>query len=265
MMKSTILKLIRAKAFQPIWERLFHFSKIGMNFWGGATLAHSGEIYALKYAKSKLNTTGNAVIFDVGANVGEFAFTAAEIFDRKCIVYSFEPSGFTFNALLDSIRSSNAADQIKAENFGYGSKKENVKLYSSGKGATIASVYELKTASLEFKKEFIEEIELRTIDDYCTENNIQRIDYLKVDIEGHEYQALLGAIKMIEAKKIKFIQFEFGECHIDSRTFFRDFYDLLSPHYKFHRIVSDGIREIPYYTTDLEVFDTVNYLLEIKI
>ncbi|MDF2435862.1 MAG: FkbM family methyltransferase [Bacteroidota bacterium] len=252
------------KAFQPIWEKLFHFSKIGMNFWGGATFSHSGEIYALKYAKEKLSGKSNPVIFDVGANVGEYAFAAAEIFGKKCVIYSFEPSGFTFRALHKSIQDSSASEYIRAENFGYSDSRAKVNLYSSGRGATIASVYELKRSSVEFKKEFIEEIELRTIDDYCTENDIQNIDYLKVDIEGHEYQALLGAIKMIEAKRIKFIQFEFGECHIDSRTFFRDFYELLSPHYRFHRIVSDGIREVKEYSTDLEVFDTVNYLLELK-
>jgi FkbM family methyltransferase len=263
-MKNRILKIIRRNGFQPVWEKLFHFSKIGMNFWGGATLLHSGEIYALKYAKDKLKDTSDLVIFDVGANFGEFALIASEIFKAKGTIFCFEPSVFTYEKLTKSIEVANAADHIKAKNFGFGAIQERVKLYSSKKGASIASVYDLKRPSEEFSEEFIEEIELRTIDEFCIEEKINSIDYLKVDIEGHEFQALLGAVKMIEGKKIKFIQFEFGECHIDARIFFRDFYYLLSPYYKLHRIVSNGVREINEYTTDLEVFDTVNYLAELK-
>lgn len=263
-MKTTILKIIRRKRFQPLWEKLFHFSKIGMNFWGGASLMHSGEIYALKYAQHKLKDTNRLVIFDVGANYGEFALIASEIFKGKKIIYSFEPSAFTYENLKKSIEGANAADHIKAQNFGFSATPGKVKLYSSSQGASIASVYNLKRPSSEFKEELVEEVELRAIDEFCLENNIHKIDYLKVDIEGHEFQALLGARKMIEEKRIRFIQFEFGECHIDSRTFFRDFYDLLSPYYKFHRIVSNGIREVSGYSTNLEVFDTVNYLAELK-
>ncbi len=36
-MKNQITKFIRKKEFQPIWEKLFHFSKIGMNFGGGTS------------------------------------------------------------------------------------------------------------------------------------------------------------------------------------------------------------------------------------
>ncbi len=69
---------------------------------------------------------------------------------------------------------------------------------------------------------------------------------------------------MIEEKKIRFIQFEFGPCNIDSRTYFRDFYDLLNENYSLYRIAANGLRAITRYTTDCEVFATSNFLAELR-
>jgi hypothetical protein len=69
-------------------------------------------------------------------------------------------------------------------------------------------------------------------------------------------------IKFIRRKEFQL--FEFGEGHISSRTFFKDFYNFLAPNYKLSRIVPNGLRPISGYTTDLEVFNTINYLAELQ-
>ena len=53
----------------------------------------------------------------------------------------------------------------------------------------------------------------------------QEIDIMKLDVEGHELDVLEGSRKTINS--IKLIQFEFGGCNIDSKTFFQDFYYFL--------------------------------------
>jgi hypothetical protein len=85
---------------------------------------------------------------------------------------------------------------------------------------------------------------------------------LKLDIEGHELNAIKGAKQMIADKKVDFIQFEFGGCNIDSRTYFQDFYYLLKDKYRIYRILRDGIFEIEQYKETSEIFITVNYLAE---
>ncbi len=260
-MKNQILRFIRRKELQPLWEKLFHASKIGMNFWGGSSLFESGEIYAMHYANEKLKKSNSICVFDVGANVGEFATLAVKIFSSKKDIYSFEPSKFTFEGLNKRLKKNGIIEQIKCFGFGFGSKNEQLTLYASKAGLSAASIY--KTNS-ENTIEYIEEIEIRTIDNFCLENNINQIDFLKIDIEGHEFQALLGAQKMLEAKKIKFILFEFGEFNIISKTFFKDFYNLLGSNYKFYRVIPNGLREIANYSTDLEVFNTINYLAELR-
>ncbi|MBK6830417.1 MAG: FkbM family methyltransferase [Flavobacteriales bacterium] len=96
----------------------------------------------------------------------------------------------------------------------------------------------------------VDRIELRTVDGFCQEQGIERIHYLKVDTEGHELSVLKGAHEMIEQGKVDFIQFEFGECHLDSRVFFRDLFTFLSPRYLVHRILPEGIWPLPAYAPD---------------
>lgn len=260
--KKQILKLSRTRQLQPLWEKMFHYSRIGMNFGGGSNLEDSGEIYALKYAEKVLRNKNDLTIFDVGANVGQFAEITTEIFKGKSEIYCFEPSEKTFEVLKKNLSDKNIA--AKYFNVGFGDKEEELTLHSSGNGASIASVYSLKDTYKNFDPQFDEKITITTIDKFCDLQNINLVDYLKIDIEGHEFKALLGAGNKIKNKQIKFIHFEFGKCCIYSRTYFKDFYDLLASDYEIYRIVSNGIFKIDGYSTKLENFETVNYLAELR-
>jgi hypothetical protein len=106
-----------------------------------------------------------------------------------------------------------------------------------------------------------EDVEIRRIDTFCKEQGIGRIGFLKLDIEGHEFRALQGASAMIDSGNIDCIQFEFGQCDIDSRTFFQDFYYLLKGNYTIYRILKNGLHEIRGYKETYELFrGTTNYL-----
>jgi hypothetical protein len=110
-----------------------------------------------------------------------------------------------------------------------------------------------------------EEVRLRTLDAFCKEQCLSRIDFLKLDVEGNELNVLRGATRMIEAGAIGMIQFEFGEAQIGSRTFFRDIYGFLSPHYTVHRILGMGLSAVlEAYDVILEVYRTTNYLAMLR-
>ena len=87
---------------------------------------------------------------------------------------------------------------------------------------------------------------------------------MKIDIEGEELNAFKGGAKMISDNKNKYIQFEFGGANIDSRTFFRDFWYLLSPKYNLYKITGKGLIPIKRYNENLEIFLMFNYLAELK-
>ncbi len=65
---------------------------------------------------------------------------------------------------------------------------------------------------------------------------------------------------MLRDRLVTMLQFEFGPANIYSRTFFYDFWSLLSGQYDIYRIVPVGIVPIRYYGEHLEIFLTTNYL-----
>ena len=109
-----------------------------------------------------------------------------------------------------------------------------------------------------------ESISITTVDEFCRKNDIAHINFLKLDIEGHELYCLEGAVEMMKNRNIDFIQFEFGGCNIDSRTYFQDFWYLLKDQYNIYRIVRDGLVQIHQYNERLEIFKNINFLAELK-
>ena len=125
----------------------------------------------------------------------------------------------------------------------------------------IASLYkrQLDYFDIEFNNE--EKIQLTTMDDYCSENGIEYVDLLKIVVEGSEYRALQGAERMLSEGRIGLIQFGFGGSDIDSRHYFRDFWNLLTPMgYELHRIMKDGLIRFESYDEGYECFHYVNFL-----
>jgi FkbM family methyltransferase len=108
-------------------------------------------------------------------------------------------------------------------------------------------------------------INVIAINSVVSAEGIEFIDYMKMDIEGHELFALKGAITSLKEGRIGAISFEFGSGNINSRTYFRDFWKILTDSdFEISRI-SPGGKLIPIreYYEDLEYFRGVsNYLAE---
>ena len=264
-MKKRILKSIIGKVrYQRFFRRLHSLSLVGMNYGNGGDFRKSGEEFAAEYVRDNLlQVSKKWVIFDVGANIGNYSLELAKIFKNKdLIIQAFEPSLKTYEKLEENTQGISC---IKINNIGLGEKAETLMLYSNEESSSIASVYNRQLDHFGITLAPVEQIELSTIDIFCQKNNISHIHFLKLDIEGHEYNALKGANDMIQANAIDYIQFEFGGTQIDSRTFFRDFWYLLKDRYKFYRIVINGLVEIKEYQELNEVFMAINFLLERKL
>jgi hypothetical protein len=107
-----------------------------------------------------------------------------------------------------------------------------------------------------------ETVRTRTLDDYCDINDIEQIDYLKIDVEGHELDVLSGATKMIENKSIDRISFEFGGSNIDTRTYLRDYHNFFDKRgYDIYRILpTANLYKLGRYRELDEKFRTTNYV-----
>jgi methyltransferase, FkbM family len=69
------------------------------------------------------------------------------------------------------------------------------------------------------------QVEIKTVDSYCQENNIEHIDFLKLDVEGWERDVLLGAKAMLP--KTDFVQFEYGGTYPEVGATLKDVYNIL--------------------------------------
>ena len=109
-------------------------------------------------------------------------------------------------------------------------------------------------------RKYSEDMHITTIDNFCTKNHIKCIDFVKMDVQGYEYNILQGASNFLENGQIKFIQFEFDEPNIQNRVFFKDFWDLLNDKYHIYHSLFNGLVQIKDYDYTLENYRCMNYL-----
>lgn len=247
--------------YQNLFGFLYRLSLEGMNIGGGSDYKNSGELATIKYVSSKFSNNKLVTVFDVGANVGKYSKLLSENFSGDTNIYSFEPSLVTHSELAKNVR---GVKNITPINIGFSDKTGNGVLYSDKKKSGLASIYDRRLNHFGIILKNHEKIKLTTIDEYSRKNNIRRINFLKIDAEGNEFKILKGANKMLSKKKINYIQFEFGGCNIDSRTFLQDFYYLFGKNYKLYRIVKNGIYPLGSYKEHYECFVTTNYLAELN-
>jgi hypothetical protein len=65
-------------------------------------------------------------------------------------------------------------------------------------------------------------------DDYAREAGIERIDFLKIDVEGMEERVLRGFSGMFDRQAIDVVQFEYGRVNILNRFLLRDAYEFFT-------------------------------------
>lgn len=139
------------------------------------------------------------IVVDIGAHAGIFTILAS-YYAKKGKVYSFEPMKENFELLKENIRL-NSANNVQAINKAVSDKNGKLKFYvSQTKNKGQNSIFKLGESQKEIR---IEKISFK---DFL--KAIPKIDFLKIDCEGAEYEILFSLSKE-ELKKIKKISMEF--------------------------------------------------------
>lgn len=130
-------------------------------------------------------------VLDLGANVGYYTLIAAKLVGDNGRVYAFEPDPLNFSYLQKNIKL-NGFDNCIMEQKAISDKNENSKFYLNENDFSMHSMY-----STEGTKKNIE-IETIKLDGYFNNN---KVDFIKIDIEGGEYWALQGMRSILESNK----------------------------------------------------------------
>ncbi len=214
----------------------------------------NGELDFIMNNKEKFD-----VIFDVGANVGEWTeFVSKTI--PKAHVYSFEPSKQTFKTLSKNT----FPNTVHLFNIGLGKTTEEIDFYVYGDDSTLNSAFnrDLEQNNLH---SHVEKAQFQTLDSFCTEHNISHVSFLKIDTEGNELSVLQGAEQYLTQGKINAIQFEYGGTYIDSGIILKDIFTFFkNKPYTILKMMQHGLVEVPEYSQELENFQYANYIARLK-
>lgn len=186
-------------------------------------------------------------IFDVGAHLGKYTKLFSLLTGDKGRVFAFEPANGSFKKLSSSLKELNCTN-VSLINKAIYSQNGNVTLHefpeefsawnSLGWPKMAYPDAPMRLVPIEKSRE----VNAVTLDSFCQEHNINKIDYLKLDIEGAELEALMGAFNLLKNKAIRYLQFEISEKMLQGMNtkakFIFDF--LKSKGYECHTINEDG-------------------------
>jgi len=218
--------------------------------WGAATIKQEvGHVL-------QVSNPDPILAIDVGGNIGDYS---AELRRRipSLEIHIFEPAKTNVEILQKKF----AIDlNVKIKPVGLSDHERSASLYADVPGSGMGSLVDRKLNHINMVFQHKEDVNLICFEDYWVgELKGRPIDIVKLDIEGHELNALKGFGSAIAAVKV--VQFEFGGCNIDTRTFFRDFYDYFNNHgFRMFRITPLGLQPVLRYQENYEYFSTTNYI-----
>ncbi len=232
--------------------RLVRFYRSVYDGEGDPEITRNGELRVLKSVLPKCKT-----IFDVGANVGNWTAHALSAAPQDAQIHCFEPCAGNFAQLT----ARNYPSRVSAFHYGLSDTAGELTLNTYGDGAGLNSLYRWTELDVVGLSSVPEQIQLSTLDEHCAEHDVSRIDFMKIDVEGHERSVLQGASHMLGKGAIRMIQFEYGPVCIDARVFLADIIELLKPcGFRVYKIRRNKLDLLAKYHTSVETFGLSNWL-----
>lgn len=158
-------------------------------------------------------------IINIGANIGYYSVIFGKLTGPEGRVFSFEPTKYFREVLKDNL-AANSLHNVEIIPFGLSDKPEQLTIQIDGITATL---------HVPGGKELVsqESISLMTLEAFCKEKDLNKIDFIKIDVDGHEPAVLNGGWKPIECFR-PMLLIEISHAHyLQSGTNAWDFYKAL--------------------------------------
>lgn len=219
-MKNTIYKLLATKVrpieLAALLKRILlikrRYFSINNNYWYLDPVSNFGfrlmsdHYYEPEMTESILGLLNEGDSFiDLGANEAYFSILASKKIGKNGKVYCIEPQRRLWEVILKNINKNNCYN-IKLIPFAI---SDNINEISISLSPTINTGS--STIVKESRRQLWETQQLfsTTLDDLFLMNDPYSIKLIKIDIEGYEFFALKGGVKLLEKKIIKHIVIEF--------------------------------------------------------
>ena len=140
-------------------------------------------------------------IYDIGSHIGIFTIFFAKYQDNTNQVIAFEPNPEIY-AQLDKNISLNNVQNIQTLNIGIGDEEGMLPLATRRYETNTASIdREISNKILKERKSITIPVKVMTLDGCIEKYGLPQPDFIKIDIEGMEYNALVGMSDTIKKKK----------------------------------------------------------------
>jgi FkbM family methyltransferase len=235
------------------------FNKIENN--GNADFNNNGENIFLNSLLLNLNKKGGRkVILDIGANIGDYSemiIKKADKLNLDIILYLFEPTKSCYEILEKRFE---GKENIQINNFGISNENSKTLIFYDKEKSGLASLYQRNLDYYHKQLDKQEVINLRRLDEFIDKNKIRHINFIKIDIEGHELQALIGLGDKLNPNFVDYIQFEYGGSNLDSKTTLMEIYSFFEKKgFRVAKLMKNGI-EIRDYKPFMENYVYCNYV-----
>jgi FkbM family methyltransferase len=239
---------------RSIEKRISFLSTLTGRGWGSHTISH--EVSQVKNSFAVFLNDDVKLCVDVGANQGDYTNELMRVF-RNSEIHLFEPSSRNIDFLHTRF---DMQDRVKINGCGLSDSERDTVLHSNFPGSGLASLTKRNLDHFNIRFDHSEKCRVIRFESYWkSELQEKRVDFAKLDVEGHELDVLIGFGKALQFTKL--IQFEFGGCNIDTRTYFRDFWSFFSDQkFKVYRMTPFGLSLISRYQESDEIFSTTNFL-----
>ena len=135
------------------------------------------------------------VIFDIGANIGLFSLCCSRI--PGAMIYGFEPVLRTYKFFEENVRN-NAIKNVECIRLGLSDTVGRMMIGPVSERSDSAQYSVYTPVDREFAARLSEEAEFVTLDHFVSERNIEALNFIKIDAEGHDINVMTGGMESIE-------------------------------------------------------------------
>jgi FkbM family methyltransferase len=187
------MKLNKAKVFGKYVFNYLPDDK----FVGQRVTLEKYEPYLTELMLSKIKS--GDVVLDIGANIGYDTVLFADKVGKEGRVIAIEPDPVNFEILQKNIKE-NGLKNVVAVQAAVGNENKKMKIFESKENYGDHRMWGNPSKSPFDKRETCQ-VFCRRLDDLLKELDYQKIDFIKIDVQGFEAEVIKGGKKIIEENK----------------------------------------------------------------
>jgi FkbM family methyltransferase len=266
---------------EVLWRGLGrrNYARLGRFLWMQSRLdvandpGHSGELAVLPAFAQSVARAERVVVCDVGANVGAWTDVVyAQLLEARSRIetkragggalagvelHVFEPSPTCYAKVQERLASWGQGVRVVTSRTAIADREGEATFTVFGETAGINTLMPMPGDA--GRSEVT--VQVSTLEAYAAAHGLDRIDFLKIDTEGNDFNVLEGARNLLREQRIGLVQFEYNHRWIAFRRYLKDAFDLLSAAgYHVGKITPKGIETYGDWHPELESFREGNYL-----